>query len=163
EFRRVLFRSTASLEITFVSRSAERLFGYPTEHWYHPGFWERHVYVEDRDRVMNQLAKAIAEGNNVALEYRVRAADRGLVWVHDSIVIRELQGRLKLSGVAVDIGARKTVEQELERSQQELELRVTKRTAELRESVAELEAFSYSISHDLRAPLRAIQAYAHLL
>jgi len=107
----------ASLELTFVSRSAERLFGYPTEHWYHPGFWERHVYVEDRDRVMNQLARAIAGSNNVALEYRVRAADRGLVWVHDRIVIRELQRRLKLSGVGVDITARKAVKEGLECSQ----------------------------------------------
>ena len=45
----------------------------------------------------------------------------------------------------------------------ELEQRVNERTAELRETVHDLEAFSYSLSHDLRAPLRAMQGYAQLL
>lgn len=52
---------------------------------------------------------------------------------------------------------------ELSRANAELEMRVQERTARLQETIAELEAFSYSVSHDMRAPLRAMQGYASVL
>jgi PAS domain S-box-containing protein len=52
---------------------------------------------------------------------------------------------------------------EIGRHALELEQVVTKRTAELRATIGELEGFSYSVSHDMRAPLRAMQSYAHFL
>jgi signal transduction histidine kinase len=51
----------------------------------------------------------------------------------------------------------------LERQAIELERRVEERTAKLAETVGDLEAFSYSVAHDMRAPLRGMQGFAHLL
>jgi len=56
-----------------------------------------------------------------------------------------------------------SVQDELRKRAQELEQAVAQRTAEHRETIAELEAFCYSLSHDMRAPLRAIQSFSQLV
>jgi PAS domain S-box-containing protein len=53
--------------------------------------------------------------------------------------------------------------EEIGRHAVQLEQVVADRTSQLRETVGELESFSYSVSHDMRAPLRAMQSYAHIL
>lgn len=66
-------------------------------------------------------------------------------------------------GIATDVTIRKRAQDRIAALKEELELRVAERAEQLEVANRELEAFTYSVSHDLRAPLRAIDGYSRLL
>ena len=98
-------------------------------------------------------------------EHRIRARDGSIHWVFEAAV--ELRNENGIShgsiGLFQDITERKLAEEEIYKLNAELEQRVRERTIQLETTNKELEAFSYSVSHDLRAPLRGIDGWSQAL
>ena len=123
------------------------------------------THPDDLVASQERFSLIAAGGADYSLEKRFVRPDGTCVWVSKSLArITDSDGAvLGLVAVAQDISELKRLESILVTHASDLETQVAERTAELREKIGELEAFSYSVSHDLRAPLRAMQGFAQLV
>lgn len=114
---------------------------------------------------IRDLWTTIRRGHVWSGEIKNRAKDGSDYWVATTIVpfLGEDGKPRQYVAIRTDITERKQAETEVLRLNAELEQRVALRTAQLEESNRELEAFSYSVSHDLRAPLRGIDGFTRIL
>lgn len=116
-------------------------------------------------RVYAELWQTITKGGVWHGELCNRAKDGRLFWESAAIapVLDEGGAITHFVAVKEDITQRKAIEEERRQLGEELEQRVAERTEELAQINRELDAFSYSVSHDLRAPLRAIAGFTQLI
>ncbi|MFT4102531.1 MAG: PAS domain-containing protein [Burkholderiaceae bacterium] len=128
--------------------------------------WTDRLHPDDRDRVLAGVRAAIDGVDQIwAGEYRFLRKDGSYADLLDrGYVLRDAGGRgVRMVGAIQDITERKQAQARLLAFNAALEQRVEQRTQELQALNRELETFCYSVSHDLRAPLRGIAGFTEIL
>jgi PAS domain S-box-containing protein len=171
---RILIESIP-LPVTYVNNQGEIIFrnnrfveiiGYTQQEVPNVNEWWLKAYPEEKYRqwVIRNWESALehakkTDNDIMPKEYRIACKD-GMqrIFVVSGIIIDD-----NLLITFIDITDRKKAEDEIRKLNETLEQRVTDRTLQLQEANQELEAFSYSVSHDLRAPLRHINGFVDLV
>ncbi|MEJ7644618.1 MAG: PAS domain S-box protein [Chryseolinea sp.] len=123
------------------------------------------IHPDDREAVRAAASYAVQHRRPYSIDHRIMLRDGTQKWVHEQGEVSfDDDGKTsRMVGIVGDITEHKKAEQEILMLNAELEQRVKIRTQQLQDANKEMEAFSYSISHDLRAPLRIINGYSQIL
>jgi PAS domain S-box-containing protein len=146
------------------NRTAENVTGYSRPEIEQRNWFDvmapPHLFPQVRD----EFTRLLAGGEPSTFEMPLLTAsgdERYIVWQNNPIVENaHIAGTISFG---MDITARRHMEEALRSLNEQLELRVEERTAELGAANRELESFAYSVSHDLRAPLRGIDGFTQAL
>ncbi len=162
-----IFEADAGGHCTFVNTRWCELTGLSEEEALGQ-VWSRAVHPDDIPRVAFAWDAAIERHGEFRAEYRLQRADGQDVWVSGGAApLVDATGRHGgWLGTVTDVTERRRSEEELRRHRDEirgLNERLASRAAALQTANRELESFSYSVSHDLRTPLRAIDGFTRAL
>jgi PAS domain S-box-containing protein len=166
ELSRIYTQSTDMIGVVSTSHfmrvnpAFEQILGY-TEHEILAMPFAQLIHPDDLKATMMEVERLTREARPaIEFENRYRCKDGSYRWI-------EWNSTPYVNGASYvigrDITERYTTQEQIRALNAELEQRVIERTAQLVAVNKELEAFSYSVSHDLRAPLRAIDGFSHAL
>jgi PAS domain S-box-containing protein len=147
----------------FWNKGAERLYGWKAEEVLGKTM-EEHMY-RNPQVLLDLMQESMVQGHDWAGELEQMTHDGSTLFVDSRVtVLRDAQGQINgILGVNTDIRERKQAREQILHLNASLEERVEQRTAQLKFANQQLEAFSYSVSHDLRTPLSAINGFSSLL
>jgi len=147
-----------------ANQSYQKMFGYTREELLGrstlPGGLGNWVSEENRNR---HIARLKEHGEDLEFEALLRRKDGSIFMGLISSSLVGINGVHYNLSIIRDISERLKIEAEIRSLNQNLEQRVKDRTAQLEAANKEMEAFSYSVSHDLRAPLRSIDGFSQVL
>lgn len=155
---------TADLVPTYTSPYIFKTMGYRKDDFRNINAYE-FIHEDDISNVMETLKiSQDCPGIAVSTQFRFLQKDGQYRWIEGTST--NLLDDETVNGIVCnlkDITERKQSEEAIQELNKSLEMKITERTSELQDAIKDLEAFSYSVSHDLRSPLRIIMGYAKLL
>jgi PAS domain S-box-containing protein len=136
-----------TLRITFVSRQATLLLGYPADAFVEPDFWKKHLHPQDRDRVLALFQLALVEKADYSITHRLLGPNGRIHWFQTGVSGDRGPGNAaaELHGFSVEVSDLKHAEEE------------ARRAKESRDGLLAV------VSHDLRDPLSSIALSARML